>query len=271
MSPSGDIIALLSETHFAIFKHKSLEFIGDLSQGKVGSGQLEKKKTCAIKTIALNQEYLFAAADSRILVFAIDAVSRGTLCHVCDIGAEKTIDKFVMSSDGSRLLVLAKISMAFQFAQMYSASLELDQFTKHFVPTDNINWNNCKRIHRNGTFSADGNKIAIYTSHCRQGNVEIRFLQKMGHRWRQYREPLIAKVLSDDADAQLGEKGITGLAMYYFLKPLLRSCQIEYIINTWHGRWIRRSKIHIRGAILTISRHPQANFHLADPELESLR
>ena len=221
ISPSGRIFVLLTKTHFAILTKSSLICTGELQRyvglpGTTGSGRGKKTKPPSVKTVALNDKYLFMGTDNRILVFAIQGTCRGELVYSRDISVDMMIDKLVVSPDGNTLLVLAKKSVAIQFAEVYSASLEPPQLMESFVPIDTIIWDNCNRVHSSATFSADGNKIAIHTSHCRQGHSEIRFLHRKGRRWFQCRNPLTVTVLSDDQDTQLGERGVTGVAMYDF-------------------------------------------------------
>jgi hypothetical protein len=81
-----------------------------------------------------------------------------------------------------------------------------------FIPADTILWKDCKRVHSNATFSADGNKIAIYTSYS-QRQSELRFLLKSGQRWIESRNPLLITVISGYPDTQLGDKCIKEAAM----------------------------------------------------------
>jgi len=174
---------------------------------------VKRPKPPSVRTVALNDQYLFIGTDNRIHVFATDARKSGggKLVFSRDIGADMQLDKLVVSPDGNTLFVLARKSFAFQIALVYSATLEPPQLSQSFVPTATIAWDNCTRLHNSATFSADRNKVAIFMS-LQEGKSEIRFLRRIGQQWLECRNPLMVTV-SDDPEARLGHKGITGAAL----------------------------------------------------------
>jgi len=233
ISADGEIFVLVTKTKFAILTKSSLICTGDIQGNRGGFGGTNSRKQ-SIKTVALNDEHLFVGTEKQILIFAIRGTSAGRLVCSGDMDDGIMIDQLILSPNGALLLALVKNGVRLQVAQIYSTSIIPSETPNAFVPTDTILWKECKRVHSKATFSADGNKIAIYTSHS-QRQSELRFLQKSSHRWIQSRNPLLITVISDDPDTQLGDKGITGAAMYdpNFLNPNLIS--IVCTVSTWYG------------------------------------
>ena len=206
ISACGELFVLLTKTKFAVVTKTSLVCTGDI-QGSNGGFRGAKQ---SIKTVVLNDEHLFVGTEKRILVFAIRGSPVAKLVCSCDMGNGMMIDKLILSPNGDLLLALVKNGVKLQAAEIYSTCIPSNSA---FIPTDKITWKDCKRVHSNATFSADGNKIAIYTSHS-QRQSELRFLQKSGQEWIESRNPMLITVISGDPDTQLGDKGITGAAMY---------------------------------------------------------
>ena len=254
ISPSGHLFMFLTKTHVAIMTKISLEWSGELLDTCV-PGSVSRRHTrsraVAVKAVALSDKYIFIGAGNYILVREIQ---NGNIVYRKDLEGDVIIDKLVISPNGKKLLALARrplgVSVGVQVTQIYSANLEPHQFAHSFIPTETI-WNNCGRMHSNATFSADGNKIAIYTSHCPQGKSEIRFLRMNGRKWIRCGNPLPLRVLSDDPEQHLGAKGVTGAAMYLPSSLTL----LNYIVcttNTLFGRWIPRCRTPILRAISPI-------------------
>jgi len=222
ISAGGELFVLMTKTKFAVLTKTLLACTGDIQ------GTNSRKQS--IKTVALNDEHLFVGTEKRILVFAIRGSPVARLVSSCDVG-DGMVDKLILSPNGDLLLALVKNGIKLQAAQIYSTRIPSNSA---FIPTDTITWKDRKRVHSNATFSADGNKIAIYTSHS-QRQSELRFLQKSGQEWIESRDPMLITVISAHPDTQLGDKGITGVAMYDPVSFNVNLISIVCTTNTWYG------------------------------------
>ena len=237
ISPSGQIFVLITKTKFAIMTRQ-----GPICDRKIhGTGGVlspyelrrpKKSSLLSIKTIALGDKHFFIGTETFIVVFAIFS---GKVVCMHELDPDFNIDKLVLSLDGNTLLALSKSRGGrHQRAYLFSTTKyrEAPPFSGPIGPIDKIDWEDETRIHSGATFSADGRRIAIYTSHCERQS-EIRFLQKVGEHWVQPRAPLGITVVSDNADARLADKGVTGAAMYDLSSLHLSLIYIVYITNTW--------------------------------------
>ena len=219
ISPGGEVFGLSSKKKFALLDKRSLVCAGKL-QGIARSPRVtasRSQKSPIIKTMALNDEYLFLGTENSILVFQIRGNLGGQMSFARDMDDNLMLDKLVISPDGTILLALARNPLdGSQISLIYpSSKVEATPFNESFVPTNRVIWSSCKqRVHRLAAFSTDGRKVAIVTSHCRNGQSEVRFMEKTSREWLQSRETLIITVLPNEEEGQLGVKGITGVAMY---------------------------------------------------------
>jgi len=215
ISTSGQGLAFLSKTRFIVLDRRTLqvECKGELLRDCVTvprNGAKRPKKELSkisVNSSALNNRYLFIAVENYLVVR--DA-RNGKFVYRRDMDENIRIDKLILSPDGEVLLILTR-KHGVNFALFFPANLDETQFEKAFS-LEQLAWAS-DLIPSHATFSANGNRVAVFTSPCCRGASEIRFLERIGGRWYRTQHPKRIRAKAGLGEEHLGVKGVTGAAM----------------------------------------------------------